>query len=244
MSLVERVRHVIVPPPPRPPVWRRLAAAVAAAVLVAAGIWVTGAVLSDDATVAMLLTGGWLVLAGIAAVAVGWRWRGFALPVVAAYAVTAGVLGGYLFLASTVDTRVDEQVVVAQRATAATATGTPGGGSSAAPRPARSPAAPVLVADGTFRSAAHETSGRAGLVDLPAGGRVLTLTDLATDPGPDLRVYLVPGDGSNVRGAADLGALKGNKGTQQYAVPAGAPSGAVVIWCRAFSVSFGVATLR
>lgn len=44
----------------------------------------------------------------------------------------------------------------------------------------------------------------------------------------------------------DLGALKGNRGDQQYAILRGvAVEGrSVVIWCRAFSASFGSALLR
>jgi hypothetical protein len=58
-----------------------------------------------------------------------------------------------------------------------------------------------------------------------------------------LRVRLAP-DGSfdgGTDGAVDLGALKGNRGDQQYAVPAGVEIArrTVVIWCRAFSVPFG-----
>jgi Electron transfer DM13 len=57
----------------------------------------------------------------------------------------------------------------------------------------------------------------------------------------------VPGDTSDggADGNVDLGALKGNLGDQQYAVPAGVRvSGrTVVIWCRAFSAPFGSARL-
>ncbi len=58
----------------------------------------------------------------------------------------------------------------------------------------------------------------------------------------------MPGDGSNgaVEGARDLGALKGNKGNQQYVLPAGADLSryrSVVIWCRAFSAAFARARL-
>lgn len=100
-----------------------------------------------------------------------------------------------------------------------------------------------VVAAGEFRSHAHSTSGTARVV-----GRMLQLVDLDTDPGPDLRVYLVPGpyDGGDVGDFVDLGGLKGNKGTQQYELPAGldpARHGTVVVWCRAFSVAFGSADL-
>ena len=54
----------------------------------------------------------------------------------------------------------------------------------------------------------------------------------------------MPDPGGSVKDAVDLGGLKGNKGNQQYDVPAGAEAGAVVIWCRAFTVAFGTATLE
>ena len=83
----------------------------------------------------------------------------------------------------------------------------------------------------------------------------LRLVDLETSNGPDLRVWLsdqpvragvagwrVFDDGAWV----ELGRLKGNRGDQAYAVPAGtdlASLSSVSIWCRRFSVSFGAATL-
>ena len=76
---------------------------------------------------------------------------------------------------------------------------------------------------------------------------MLTLTRFEVDNGPDLRVYLVPGrvrGEDDVEDFVDLGALKGNKGDQQYTLPAGvdpARYGSVVIWCRAFSVAFAAA---
>ena len=85
--------------------------------------------------------------------------------------------------------------------------------------------------------------GAAALVERADGSRVLTLTGFATDPGPDLRVLLTPEGADGAEGAADLGALKGNRGDQQYEVPTGSPAGAVVIWCRAFTVAFGTAPL-
>lgn len=204
--------------------------------VVAIGVWVTGALLTDDARLAMVLTGAWFAVAGLLAALVALRWRVIAVPVLATYVLGSVALGGFLLYTSSVDRVVHEDVVVA----------------AAAPRPLKAegaqpsavaPQRPVAVAAGRFRSGAHRTAGTATLIQQSGGHRVLTLTGFATEPGPDLRVYLVPASGNGVRGAVDLGRLKGNKGDQQYAVADGARAGAVVIWCRSFSVAFGSATL-
>jgi hypothetical protein len=247
----------------------RVLVAVVTVAIVLFGVWLTGAVLTEDAGVAMLLTGGWFAVSGAAALLVARRSRRLAAPVVGAWLITSAAAGGFLLWTSTIDRVVDEQVLSVPGGTGsdagqmaagsdddgasggAGAAGEPGatGESGASREPGESTASgeaatgPILLGDGRFRAAAHPTSGRAALIKDSDGSRVLTLTRFETDPGPDLRVYLVPGDGSSVRGSVDLGALKGNKGNQQYAVPADAPAGAVVIWCRAFSVAFGSATL-
>jgi hypothetical protein len=98
-----------------------------------------------------------------------------------------------------------------------------------------------------LRSHEHETRGAATLVRLPDARRYITLTGFATSPGPDLRVRLVHGDtpDGGAAGNVDLGALKGNRGNQQYAVPPGVRvrGASLVIWCRAFSAPFGSARL-
>ena len=202
--------------------------------LVLAGTWVTGGLITDDFRLAMGLTLLWFVVAGLAALWVGWRWRRLAMPIVGAYLVTAVAAGGYLAYASMVDKVVNETVAVA----AATAPATGG--------EADSPQQNVALAEGSFKSGEHPTSGRASLIRLAAGGRVLTLTDFGTSPGPDLRVYLVSGTTDELGDVVDLGGLKGNKGNQQYELPDGVDvlsHRTVVIWCRAFSVPFGSATL-
>ena len=84
---------------------------------------------------------------------------------------------------------------------------------------------------------------------LPSGKRRLTLTHFSTSAGPDLRVRIVIGEGNGdggSNGARDLGALKGNKGNQQYKLPGDVDLTrykTVVIWCRAFSAGFAKATL-
>jgi electron transfer DM13 len=119
--------------------------------------------------------------------------------------------------------------------------------SGGTPEPA---AAEVL--GGKFHSGAHETSGMAAIYQLPAGGRVLRLTNFKTSNGPDVHVYLVAAndatDNDTVKkaGFIELGALKGNEGDQNYDVPLSADLSkyrAVTIWCRRFSVNFGTAPL-
>jgi hypothetical protein len=108
------------------------------------------------------------------------------------------------------------------------------------------------LASGRFQSLEHETVGRASLLELPDGTRYLRFEDLATSNGPDLRVYLSEIPASDDWYAygerfTDLGALKGNLGSQNYPVPADvdlARYKSAVIWCRRFTVGFGVAPLR
>lgn len=203
----------------------QLAAVPVVAALVAGGVWVTGGLISDDFRVSMALTAVWMTATGLACIVVAVRHRGLRIPVLAAWAVTATALGVFLGLNTLVDRTVHETVVVAGPAMEI----------PDAPREA-APPGNVELANGRLRSGEHETSGVATVVRVPRGTRYLTLTRFSTSPGPDLRVRL---------GGRDLGALKGNRGDQQYRVPAGvAVEGArVVIWCRAFSVEFGSARL-
>ena len=213
----------------RQPLWLRLALVPLVAAIVLAGIWIAGGVLTNDFRLSMLLTAVWLGVAGLAGLAVALRWRPLVLPVLGTVVVTAGSVMGYLLYASSVDRVVDEQVAVA------------------APSPQHAETVQnVALGRGGFESAAHATSGDATLIELTEGGRVLTLTDFETDPGPDLRVYLVTGDTDELGDVVDLGALKGNRGDQQYDVSSSVDTGrfrTVVVWCRAFSVAFGSAEL-
>jgi len=214
---------------------RLLAIPVVAAVVIA-GVWATGGVISNDFRVSMALTAVWFVLSGVACVGVALRSHALRFPVLGAYLVTAAVVGGYLGLTTLRDRVVDEHVVTA----AAPAAVEPASGSA---RPRN-----VQLAVGRFRSHEHETGGTAKVVRLADGRRFLTLTSFATSAGPDLRVRLVPSDTSDggASGSIDLGALKGNRGDQQYELPrhAALAGRTVVIWCRAFSAPFGSAPLR
>ncbi|MDX3527605.1 DM13 domain-containing protein [Streptomyces sp. ID05-39B] len=125
--------------------------------------------------------------------------------------------------------------------------------------PSRSPApapGPHTLASGDLISHEHETSGTVKLVRLADGTHVVRLENLDTSNGPDLRVWLT--DAPVKQGQAgwhvfddgeyvSLGRLKGNKGSQNYALPEGVDPSAyssVSIWCDRFDVSFGAAELE
>ena len=118
---------------------------------------------------------------------------------------------------------------------------------SADPKDPRS----TIVAEGEFRGLEHETTGTARIIELSNGDRFLRLEDLSTSNGPDLRVYLseIPeSDDWYAYGErfVDLGALKGNRGSQNYELPNDLDLSryeSAVIWCRRFTVGFGVAGL-
>jgi hypothetical protein len=214
----------------------RLLAVPVVVVVVLVGIWVTGGLITNDFALAMALTTAWLAVAGLACLVVAWRRPYLRVPVIGAYLVTVAVVGFYLGRSMFVDDEVNEDVVMAAPERPA---------SRGEERPRH-----VLLASGQFRSVAHSATGKASAIRRARGGRVLTLTSFEVDNGPDLRVYLVAGparDESEVDDFKDLGALKGNKGDQQYDIPRGLNLdrySTVVIWCRAFSVNFARAPLR
>ncbi|NEC85347.1 DM13 domain-containing protein [Streptomyces sp. SID12501] len=126
---------------------------------------------------------------------------------------------------------------------------------SAEPSEQRSAPGSQTLARGELISHEHATSGTVKLVRLADGAYVVRLENLDTSNGPELRVWLT--DAPVKRGRAgwhvfddgeyvSLGKLKGNKGSQNYALPRDVdPSSysSVSIWCDRFDVSFGAAQL-
>lgn len=174
-----------------------------------------------------------------------WLWA------LGAAAAVVAVVGAVLFQPWRlfIDEVVDEDVPVAASAPASESPATD------APAASEPPQGPVELASGQFITHEHETSGTARILQLADGSRVLVLDELATTNGPDLQVWLSDqpvregqegwfafDDGAFV----SLGALRGNIGTQQYAIPDDVDLTAlssVSIWCARFAVSFGAASL-
>jgi hypothetical protein len=108
-------------------------------------------------------------------------------------------------------------------------------------------AAPVVVRSGMFvdGDAIHRGSGTVSIVD--DGEQVLLVfgDDVSITPGPDLFVYLSPnGPGDDLGEFVSLGTLTANTGAQAYVLPENFDDyRTVVIWCRAFSVTFATAEL-
>ena len=111
---------------------------------------------------------------------------------------------------------------------------------------------PMAVTKGNFKGLAHETKGEATIYQLADGKRTLRLTEFETSNGPDVHVYLTAAevakgnDAVKEAGFIDLGSMKGNKGDQNYDVPADADLNKfknVTIWCARFGVNFGSASL-
>jgi len=111
---------------------------------------------------------------------------------------------------------------------------------------------PMAITKGNFKSLAHETKGLASIYQLADGKRTLRLTGFETSNGPDVHVYLTAAEvekGSDAiehAGFIDLGSMKGNKGDQNYDIPADADLNKfknVAIWCARFGVNFATAPL-
>jgi hypothetical protein len=124
-------------------------------------------------------------------------------------------------------------------------------GSLQQPTPPTAGGQPATLSSGAFQSLEHATTGRAVVLELADGSRILRFEGLRTSNGPNLHVYLSPVPAGPDAGAygerfIDLGSLKGNIGNQNYPVPAGVDLSkyrSAVIWCVRFHVGFGVAPL-
>jgi hypothetical protein len=114
---------------------------------------------------------------------------------------------------------------------------------------------PIALSGGTFIAGSFPgdtASGKATIYRLDDGSQVLRLEDFATTNGPDLFVVLSgsanpDAEGVKTGGFLQLARLKGNQGNQNYELPADIDLSqykSAVVWCRAFNIVFGYATLQ
>lgn len=224
---------------------------------------------------AILAAGGWLFVAQLAPadrwiqIGIGVAWfvaaavvlrrlvrdrPGLTLPVRASVLVVAAIASAGLYWTSFRDTVVNEQVAVAAtRADPAPAAAParppadPPVRDDPAPQPAPAPAQNVELAAGTFHGLdGHGGGGAAQVVKLAEGGRVVTFTSFDVDAGPRVIVYLTPDESTTSGDVIPLGELKGNRGNQQYEIPASVDLDrydTVLLWCEPFSVRIAAADL-
>ena len=159
-----------------------------------------------------------------------------------------------LFVSTTVDDALPTAQPQASVTSSATSTTSESGSPTVKPTP--SPTPPVVLAQGTFISHEHQTTGTAKIIKLADGSRILRLENLSTSNGPQVEVWLsdqpviegrdgwfVFKDGNHL----SLGPIKGNRGNQNYPIPDSVnlnDYSAVTLWCARFYVSFGAAELK
>lgn len=108
----------------------------------------------------------------------------------------------------------------------------------------------ALLAQGAFQGAdgLHKGEGSATAYAFPDGSSILRFEDFSVTNGPALSVFLTKTtDGTKGEDAYDLGKLKGNKGNQNYDIPANIDLSdyeSVLIYCVPFKVPFASAVLQ
>lgn len=121
---------------------------------------------------------------------------------------------------------------------------------SSSPDPGVSPptvTGPVELGRAELSGIDHDASGTVRVARDADGRLAVRFENLDVEPGPDYYIWLVPGeDRENTDGGANLGRIKANKGDQEYQADADFTADVpvtVLIWCRAFAVPVGNATI-
>ena len=226
------------------PLGLKVAAVIGALVVVPGGAFLAIANVGTGGKVAIAAgVVWWLIASALLGKTVLKRNPDLRTPVRATLAVAAvaSIAAGYV---ATRGNTVDEDIVTAAPAAKAPSKAEPG--APAAPPPARN----VQLLSGRFTGeSGHGGEGKAAVVKLGKGGRALTFSSFDVDPGAgDLRVYLHAGKttSDDLGDFLEIAKLKGNKGDQQYEIPANVDLkrySTVVIWCVPFSTRIAQAPL-
>jgi len=233
----------------------RILAVPTVAVLLAGGFWLAAATIGEGTT-SFWAGVGWWALATLVLLLIVRARRELRVPVIATLALTT-VAALALFWTVTRESQVSEEIAVGSPAVDSAAGGTPPGrGTRDAEGSADAREKPMNVelASGRFEgTSGHSGTGKAAVVELAEGGRVLTLSDFDVDAGAgldSLRVYLAAGKPSSdgeVSDFEEIAKLKGTKGDQQYELPRKVDiekHGSVIVWCVPFSTRIAQAEIE
>ena len=224
-------------PPSTTPLALKVLAVLGALVVVPGGAFLAAANVPTGGKVAIgVAVAWWVVTSAVLGKTLLSRRPDVRTPVRVALALAAVASATVAFIV-TRDTTVDEEIVTA------TETRPPDAGREAPPQNTR------LLAGEFSGESGHRGKGDAVVVGLAEGGRVLTFSDFDVDPGAGgLRVYLHEGKttSDDLGDFVEIAGLKGNKGDQQYRLPADLDLrrySTVVIWCVPFSTRIAQAPL-
>ena len=163
-------------------------------------------------------------------------------------AAVLGVTAAFTVAPVFFDTRVEEQLLTSTAPATTPSSQAPAAPTPAAPAPATTaPAGPERLSTGRLEGkGGHSASGAASVYRLANGTTFVRLEDIDTPHAPAVYVYLVPRPGqTGTSGGVDLGALKGNQGSQNYVIPKDVDVSryqTVLLWCRRFSTPIATAT--
>ena len=192
---------------------------------------------------ALLLVALWFVLVAVFGILLARRRSGALAPVIATLALIAIGSAGIAYWTAFRKDEVDERVVMAMTsADGAELEAALAGGSE--PREPKPSGPRKLVSGEVVGQDGHSGEGVATVVE-DGGERLLTLTEFDVDAGPDVNVYLSE-SAEGIDGAVELGDLKGERGDQQYPVPADLDLRRydnVVLYCIPFTTRIATAGL-
>ncbi|GGD68251.1 hypothetical protein GCM10011514_35410 [Emticicia aquatilis] len=103
----------------------------------------------------------------------------------------------------------------------------------------------TIILQGTFTSGVHTTSGKVFIYEDKNKNYSLVFENFKTDAGPDLRIYLA--EDKVLTNFTQITDKVNTNGSYILPIPASVDlkkQTTVVIWCKAFSVLFGSASLK